>query len=279
MTGLESGYCDVVYCDNLRTENNKQKCEGVTKSTFVVPLLASSITVQLRDGLFNGDFDCGSDGSRCCGVAGVNLCSLTGKSQVCQVTLDLSKCSAGATPVAVDCKDNCKDLPCAFRSCHGDICKVDEYTPGDTCRKKEDLCDKTEYCEGHSTAMCPQNLRRDNTPGYALRCGDKDIYLCGIPEKYIKPEKGHHTWFLEDRTKCSLGTNNKAHELDFPWCTKNCPLIDCGGNHVVEKYIVAKCDATIKDGNPWKCDSSHELTDDDYKQKTICPLNPHDYYH
>jgi len=272
----------LVLCDALPTENNKQKCEGVGQSSFVVPSGTSSITIQLKDGVFDGNYDCDASGHSCCGDAGKNLCSTNGASQVCQVTLALSDCySAIAEPEPIECNENtCPDLPCASRSCHGHVCKVDEfYSDEHVCRKSKDECDKTEYCEGNS-ALCPADLRRDTTPGYALKC-DKDVYLCGIPDKAIsQPKKGHHTSYLQDKEKCSLGkVVGKYHKLPYPECTMKCPKINCPNDHKVSKYIVAKCDATVHDANPWKCDSSHELTDDQYKQKTICPLNPADYYH
>jgi len=127
--------------------------------------------------------------------------------------------------------------------------------------------------------MCPEDIRRDSTPGYALAC-DKDIYLCGIPEEALSESKhGKHSWYLGDKEKCSLGKRNDIHKLHYPECSMSCPKIWCPNDHEVEKYIVAKCDAMESYDNPWKCQSSHEVSDDDYKQKKICPLNPADYYH
>jgi len=273
----EESYCDLLYCDALPTANKEQKCEGVTKSSYIVPSNAKSITIQMKDGIFDGKYDCYEDGHHCRGTPGKNLCSPNGVSQVCQVELELSDCYPGTEPDPVSCNDyTCPDLPCASRSCHGYVCKIDEYKDDEhVCRKKADPCDKTEYCEGHHTAMCPEDIRRDSTPGYALAC-ENSIYLCGITEDALtESKKGHHSWYLADKEKCNLGKRGDVHKLRFPDCTLSCPSIWCPNDHEVDKYIVAKCDATESyDNNPWRCDSSHEVTYEEYKQKTICPLNP-----
>jgi len=88
-TPFNNGTCDLVAgCDFPSTQED-DKCNNVTQSlVFDVPFGATNITVQLHDGQFAGNFDCGGPGNpNCCGGSG-GSCG----DGVCLTTIDLSTC-------------------------------------------------------------------------------------------------------------------------------------------------------------------------------------------
>jgi len=154
-----ANYCELETCNGVLTSEPQEKCENTLSSSYIVPIDADSIVVQVKDGQFDGDVDCSSIPGGCCGGAGQNNCGGDGVSQVCEIEIDLEDCEEGG-PGPQDCTDdNCYDDDCASRECNeNDECII-TYHPGDVCRpgNSDRSCDVDEVCQTDS-AMCPDDI-------------------------------------------------------------------------------------------------------------------------
>ncbi|KAI8472079.1 MAG: hypothetical protein J3K34DRAFT_415072 [Monoraphidium minutum] len=143
------------------------KCNGATAATWIVPGDATSITVQLHDGLFKGDFDCGENGANSLCAGGDGGSCTEGINAVCQVNIALSTCGAvdeGPTTGACQNSTECEsfDTDCGTGTCVAGACTTVPKAEGFECREAKVgingalSCDVAEVCNGKDTT-CPDN--------------------------------------------------------------------------------------------------------------------------
>jgi hypothetical protein len=100
--GTDKGSCEnfnAGNCNGYELTNLGPKCQNVVSSDYVVPIDATTITLQIHDGRIQGDvIGCktGKDAT-CCGGAGGSC----GPSGVCDVFVDISDCKPPAVSSSV----------------------------------------------------------------------------------------------------------------------------------------------------------------------------------
>jgi hypothetical protein len=164
-SGGSSSNCNLETCNTPLEgiELDKNKCNTVSSLQYSVPIDATSITIQLHDGRFQGNIQC-ENNQDCCGGSN-SACASSG---VGEVTINLSDCPEESHPEP-ECKNNelgqttnctafdgectrgiCVDGKCQQLFLTGMVCRPAVKGPDGT------TCDVEEVCAA-GQAFCPND--------------------------------------------------------------------------------------------------------------------------
>jgi hypothetical protein len=184
--------CNAFFDDDKDYES--EMCSTVSQLTYDVPFGANYLTVQIQDNDFNGEKDCGSDGSDCCCGSYTSCGSAT--SGVCEVVIDLNACRPTETP-APECylDEDCyitNDAECTERICSYGSCVSVISGPGRVCRPvdADKPCDVEERCDGYNTA-CPEDKKDYGTVCREAKSACDFEETCDGNSDYCPPD----TWY------------------------------------------------------------------------------------
>lgn len=275
----DASYCYLSECDSPTENWENPKCNELTEAVFRVPTTASSLLVQVHDGKFIGNVDCGV--TPCCGGSGGSCTNggvLVGSTAVCEMEINLEDCtpSEDECEVDADCVPQNQLGECQKLSCIEGACVL-QYKPSTTvCRpnKVGHACDVPENCTG-ATPYCPPDMERDK--GYTFKCGT-DLYICAMPNTTIVSGTSDtkRSWISPSYlTQGSNGTCNlgggiwSIKELPWPQCVTSCIQRTCPNGKDISNYAVAHCNGTTAG---WECDYKVDVTSADLLSRfPFCP--------